>query len=736
MVLSRVAGLYTALSLLSLSGCAFNHDKDKKLLIDEGNWLGQINYYKKSFLEEKFSDELRDRRLPSLGLALAGGGTKASAFSIGVLQGLTETQLMDEVDIVSSVSGGGYAALWYYSRMLFDIQGIEDNINSVNGQMNQFFSDCLPTRYWKTYNIKEIDGLAKCPESGYTNYTAGTEDKYRYQNYLRGYQDIFSSDRNLLYDGAFNYATTGEDNRFAVDAGTLIATSVAVMPLGLLMNGLFDWEIDVSMSQHSYNYGIARAYGASPKRCNNKEHGCEGTEKNQVRREGFVEQGKTLSFDELKMVYEKKDAPLWIINATAGEDRSPLDFSGQKDINLTAFEITPYASGSGLYGYKSFQLEGITPYQATVASAAFLDSQQKVVTQPPIRNFAAFLMKATTLSWGTSYRNRLGKTYTNEENANFKTHMILPWPLYYFHKFAPGRDSVFIHLSDGGQSENLGAYALVRRGVPAIIISDHAQDRLGTMGDICRLKSQLKDQNLEVQIPGLENLDKVCVQDKQNPLGYDIFKWNHPVLLGCIASKSIGSVDCHRDPHRIAVDGEYFSRLFIIKPALANPELLKSIRAVATACQSGEGNECGAAISNACHAPNVHRDEKTPWSFSGRQSCELIGFMMRNAFVEDGIASDGCPHFPQHPTVMMTADSSPWMYGAMRDLGAYYASQIKWFFVGNHTDQVDERRFNEAMDYQAQNPLHAADMQAVRSALKKPDFLKCLSPHLLKATNF
>lgn len=58
------------------------------------------------------------REAPELGLALAGGGIKAADFSIGVLQGLIEAGVMERVDAVSTVSGGGYAALWYFSRLL------------------------------------------------------------------------------------------------------------------------------------------------------------------------------------------------------------------------------------------------------------------------------------------------------------------------------------------------------------------------------------------------------------------------------------------------------------------------------------------------------------------------------------------------------------------------------------------------------------------------------------------
>ena len=60
-------------------------------------------------------------------LALSGGGTRAAAFSYGVMKALAghavgqERSLLDEVDIVSSVSGGSFAAAYFklYGRARF-----------------------------------------------------------------------------------------------------------------------------------------------------------------------------------------------------------------------------------------------------------------------------------------------------------------------------------------------------------------------------------------------------------------------------------------------------------------------------------------------------------------------------------------------------------------------------------------------------------------------------------------
>lgn len=47
-------------------------------------------------------------------VSFSGGGLRSAAFSIGVMQGLHEAKLLDDMTIMSATSGGGYAASWLY----------------------------------------------------------------------------------------------------------------------------------------------------------------------------------------------------------------------------------------------------------------------------------------------------------------------------------------------------------------------------------------------------------------------------------------------------------------------------------------------------------------------------------------------------------------------------------------------------------------------------------------------
>jgi len=106
-------------------------------------------------------------------LAFSGGGTRAAAFAYGVLQGLRETSMgsgtaLDEVDIISSVSGGSFTAIGYglWRDQLFDghfenrflrhnIQG--DLLRRALNPVNWFLepdSGAMAAKYYDKYIFK------------------------------------------------------------------------------------------------------------------------------------------------------------------------------------------------------------------------------------------------------------------------------------------------------------------------------------------------------------------------------------------------------------------------------------------------------------------------------------------------------------------------------------------------------------------------------------------------------
>lgn len=674
---------------------------------------------------------------PHLGLALAGGGTKAADFSIGVLQGLTEAEIMDQVDAVSTVSGGGYAALWYFSRLLNPSEFSPNHLAPFNQKKfaKDFFSDCIPRKYdfnhFVPQSLPENDHSSEnrssgnCPQAPFTNFSAqkGFQlDQVRYQNHLRGYQDVFAL--NLPWNHSFRYKETTIDQKRNISDYALLATLTAgSIPLNILPNTMFDWEIPLSLSRWKYENGIVRTFGATPANCTKTI--CS----EQTRPEGNEDWTRTqLTFDLLREHYENGTIPLWIINATAGENRDVISAGfnpGQKPFQLTSFEFSPYGSGSGLFRYSSKTLGNLLPWEAVTSSAAFLDSQQKVA--PPYYNP---LLKFFTLDWGRSLPN----PHIHWSEAAF--HRLLPFPLYFFHGRAgnSASDYVNIRLSDGGQSENLGTYALIQRKLPDIIVSDHSSDRSGRMEDVCRLRNGLQKDHeygvpLYIYFPGLTDLEEVCNHDSN--FGYDTFHWDHPILLGCVTSDRSNNT-CRE---ALSIGKQHFQRIYLIKPSLPGPKseigLSEALSNAGKQCAASRTKtDCTKAVQQHCTAlpaGQPYQQATTPvtvsslaWPYEKYVTCELLGFMMIDAFHEDGYNStDHCPHAPQHSTLLMTADSSPFLLGAYRELGRYYARQLGWFFGKGVNDQLRQTRYSDAILYQDKHPLRPEriDVQSAKAGV-------------------
>ncbi|WP_198266734.1 patatin-like phospholipase family protein [sulfur-oxidizing endosymbiont of Gigantopelta aegis] len=108
------------LFLLFLSGCS-SQSKIENFEITEHSPENQYSY----------KNNLKNRGEVNLFVSFSGGGTRASAFSYGVLEVLRDTMistatgrnsLLSEVDVITAVSGGSFTAAYYglYGDKIFD----------------------------------------------------------------------------------------------------------------------------------------------------------------------------------------------------------------------------------------------------------------------------------------------------------------------------------------------------------------------------------------------------------------------------------------------------------------------------------------------------------------------------------------------------------------------------------------------------------------------------------------
>lgn len=83
--------------------------------------------------EGKTRDEALKGKL--VGLALSGGGIRSATFSLGILQRLAREGILDKVDYLSTVSGGGYlgGALTFFAKSHREQENGTDEVNSVTG---------------------------------------------------------------------------------------------------------------------------------------------------------------------------------------------------------------------------------------------------------------------------------------------------------------------------------------------------------------------------------------------------------------------------------------------------------------------------------------------------------------------------------------------------------------------------------------------------------------------------
>lgn len=83
------------------------------------------------------------------GLAMSGGGIRSASVNIGVLKALYDMNFLDSIDVISSVSGGSYAAGWFFTneilnesgiigKSLFDSKHILKNISHLQDRANMF----------------------------------------------------------------------------------------------------------------------------------------------------------------------------------------------------------------------------------------------------------------------------------------------------------------------------------------------------------------------------------------------------------------------------------------------------------------------------------------------------------------------------------------------------------------------------------------------------------------------
>lgn len=120
-----------------------------------------------------------------------------------------------------------------------------------------------------------------------------------------------------------------------------------------------------------------------------------------------------------------------------------------------------------------------------VASAAFFDDEQALIAAQPKRLLFGATQHLANITWFSEIPN------FNAPPSTGMMHDVSPWPFYWLPVYK-GPKSPYIHLDDGGNSDNTGLLSVLRRGFGTIVYAHSTDDRAAQLDGLCRLKNQLE----------------------------------------------------------------------------------------------------------------------------------------------------------------------------------------------------------------------------------------------------
>ena len=412
---------------------------------------------------------------PKMCLALSGGGIRSASFSIGVLKGLNKKGVLDQIDVMSAVSGGSYALSWYYIQQYkygSRYKATEEMLRQLNKEnAKQQMVDSLKSDSLGEY--ESIDELVQKIQillrKKLNKFERDIVNKFSRKS--MGDDQIFTDDfLSALSDKSRMYG-------FGDMAGTALG-NVVMMPFNFLINGVFTGNVNTTSQRAYYEHAIKRTFHSSVD-------------------EPFVSDDmiymESISFDQINDFIITNDLPYFIINTSADIDDDRNHYKSK--LKNSVFEFTPIQMGSDGFGYTNSD-----PYSVGMAvsvSGAALDSTEIS------GKFNSVLASAFNMDLGFYIEN-----YNEEAQDNRILRKLTPFPLYYlWKKEDPHRRDQLgmdIYLTDGGHTENLAAYSLVRRSCDHIIIVDGEFDEDYEFEGYHHLKNALlSEMQMDMDVPGL-----------------------------------------------------------------------------------------------------------------------------------------------------------------------------------------------------------------------------------------
>ncbi len=554
---------------------------------------------------------------------MAGGGSKAAPFGMGVIKSLIDNDNLKKIDIISTVSGGSYSALYLYHKALY--------LNRKEKKLDNLSDFYKLSELYYDKNLS-FDERIKYAGIDYSKNITPNKSCRKISNKIGEFQKWVGCNQDIL-DSTFSYVTRKEEGPKLFRWPYKLLPHIAGVGLSFVphhfANTLFDWKLELSPSQESYFHGISRAYGFVPTETK--------TTKNldQYNKKDFKVK---YTFKDLEELLEDHagQLPMWIINTTNETNYALMSFNDEPtNLDKGIFEITPYGYGSGLHGYKignaSKEKEmDLSITDSVEASAAFFDSSSYYDIKP-IRTVAFSLLHLFNMRWGVLRENH------NVSDSTRTLHKFLPIGLYHLHSLFE-KEPMYIRLSDGGMSENLGLYSLIKRGTRNIIVVSEAHDSKELkLDDICKVNSFLDKNGYSIVFKGNPENE---VKKNNN--------YNYNLSSECEDGELVKKINYKEWNDKFNIwEGMIFAKDRVGEKFINKNNAIEGIK---------------------LHFIKASIDEKKFMSKDNKIPLKLVKFWK-------DIGSKG--DFPQDKTAFITFDSSRSLYEAYLNLGYYKASKLE-----------------------------------------------------------
>lgn len=555
------------------SSCKSTKHEELKNTCTEGLQEHEVLEAEKQFYPSWTASDSADYR-PELAISLSGGGQRAASTALGFLAGLDSTGVLAKADLLSTVSGGSYAAYWLMTKLYGpkkNAQSKKDLINYSKGS-GRFAS--LFDRY---YIFCRTDPLchskAKCEKETEMDEYCDLRDGPAPLEPIDLTKDSAAErggqwgrfQQHVAYHGNLLTSNQASDDFKKLSVWLEFATRSLIVfpsiPLHWAAAGLFDAKINNNYLAHVYRYGIEHEYGLYP-----NVRGANAVEEfdNAYAISPWMPwlplrlESEDMALSELTIrssddSESEPPIPFWIINSTAAygggwKFLKPWDFEGvdgalasfSKNLYDTVYEFTPIARGSASYGYFPNDAHNDLFCGRFDNDDRFLTvSQHQFFTAPkPLKLSEIVAISGAAidnLDVGGNialdmFNLGLGQYINNPAQPDEvrRRRQMLPFPLYLLNpRVKHDIHGPSIYLTDGGHSgDNLGIYSALKRRPKHLIVLDAEHesnpDGLAVFESlqqvICRLQVERKvkfdfsSEFREVQnlITSLNKIGKTC----------------------------------------------------------------------------------------------------------------------------------------------------------------------------------------------------------------------------------